>query len=404
MPHPIRYRTLEKNIESWFPKKIGKTPLILASVIGFYMFGWGFVSPVLGIYLDLITQNNTSTGLLFSILPLIGIIFSIPVGRLTDFVNKTKLFITGCASYLFVVLGYLMSWLYPEAIVLTRILHGFLMLVVWISFDSLLRSITKKVSSVFSICIFSQKIGYILGAILLSFLFYFGILEVDNIYLSFFILFGVLALIVIVSPILFGFSNVFKFGTAGEIFETLKNKKITLKEFKEIKNLKRNAHAMFILNFGIIMFTTSISLFFPIMIFKTGFPIWMIILIALVPESLFGNFKSLVFLIGIMAIGGILLSQSDGMLSFIVFYSVCIGSHILLGPIINSIVSMKIKKEFYGEVTGGLSAFGKAGGFVGALGTGYLADVYSYGVSFIIMSVGLIIISGFSLWLLKSKG
>ncbi|MCD6227707.1 MFS transporter [Candidatus Micrarchaeota archaeon] len=400
------YRCHLIQIKNLFAKGVEKRAVNISLLIGIYIMGWSFINPLFGIYLSLITESNTAVGLIFSILPLLGIIFALPMGKLADRVNKVKLLTLGFAGYMFVVIGYLYSWLNHTIVVITRVIHGLLMLVVWISAEALLRSSTKKIETAFSSYFFIQKVMYVIGGLLLITLLYLNIITLDNLYSIFIILFFFILLVSILTPIVLGISNLSKDNLFKGVYNVIEEDGFVVTEIKDIMKFGKDVHSMLIIRFAMTMFFTAISLFFPIMIYKMNFSLWEIVLISLVPQTFFiflpkipnladkyGDWPLLLTLILISSMAGICIAFSDSIISFLIFYTICSGGILLSSPIINNIVTTNISKKHYGEVTGGLTLFNKTGALFGAAISGYLCDAFSYDLNFIVFSIALALIT-----------
>lgn len=393
-------------IKKILPKKVGKKTVLISLFMGIYMLGWSFVTPLFSIYLDLITDSNTSVGLIFTILPLLGMFFALPIGRLVDKLSKIKLLTLGLLGYLFVTLGYMYSWFDHTLIVISRILHSILVLVVWISAESFLKVSTRNIETAFSFYSFLQKALYLFGGGVLVLLLYTGFINLDNIYLVFLILFFIILFLSFLVPMVFGISHLLRLNLWKEIRDVIEKDGVVITEIKDLLKYGNNAHSMFIIQFTQSMFVTGLQIFFPIMIFKMNFPLWQIVVISLLPQISFillpkipelakklGDGFMLMLLALIGGISGMMIALSTDLTSFLIFYTFAIGSVLLSAPIINNIVTTNIPRSHYGELTGGLTVANKLGALVGGLMCGYISDLFSYETSFVAFSITLIIVS-----------
>lgn len=397
-------------IKKILPEYIEKKTLIISVIMGFYILGWSFGTPLFGIYMYHIIGSNSFVGIIFSLLPLMGIIFSLPIGKLADRVNKAKLLYMGFFAYILVSLGYIYSWIDHSFIIITRVVHGVVVLVVWIAAESLLRISTKKTEVAFCVYHFIQKGMYVLGGIFLVILLYFELITISNLYMIFVFLFLFLIVTALLTPVLLKISNVFKNHLAKGVFEVVEKDHFIVSEIKDILKFDVNVRSMMIMSFAFTMFTTSLALFFPIMVYQMNFALWQIILVMLMPEILFillpqvprfvkkfGDTRMLTFFVIIAVASGLCIAFAKDLFPFLCFYTLAIGAHNLAVPIINNIITYKIKKSDYGEITGAITMSNKTGGLIGAIGTGILADIFSYSFSFILFSIILFVIAFISI-------
>ncbi len=405
------------NIKKIIPEKLGNKAILISLIMGFYMLGWGFVNPIFSIYLNQIISSNILVGLVFGLNALLGIVLSLPIGRLIDRVNKIKLLTLSLLAYMFIVFGYIVSWFNHSVIFIVRILHGVMILFVWITSEAILRHSSKDIEHAFSFYLFTQKFMTVVGGIGLISLLYFQIITIENLFLTFLFLLALIISAAMLTPFFFATKQIWNNNLIGKSCKLIRKDRFMLNEIRDISQFGRNVHMMMIIRFVQDMFVTAIAIFFPIMIFKLNYPLWQIVGIALIPELLFillpripklarkyGDLKLLTILTITAGGAGIGITLFENLIGFIILYSICIGSIFLSSPIINKLITKNVNKKDYGELTGGLTLASKVGILIGGIGAGYLADVATYEITFITFSVTLIIISLVTLLYYKIKG
>ncbi|MBN2066981.1 MAG: MFS transporter [Candidatus Diapherotrites archaeon] len=137
-----------------------------------YMLAWGIIDPFFSIFVNSIVNNYLVTGLLYSLVFLVGITLSIPVGGLAGRVSKIKYSIVSLLSYPFIGLLYFsVAFLQPFhsiiALFFARLFHSISVLF-WIMVEGFIREKSPKgeTSAVFGLYVTFCNLSYVVAPLL----------------------------------------------------------------------------------------------------------------------------------------------------------------------------------------------------------------------------------------------
>ena len=250
------YHFLEK-------KKVIERMLPISLVMLFMTFGEGIIAPIFSIFINSITNDLFQTGMILSIIGIVGIITSIPFGVITDKYNLKRIIqwtlFAGVLSPLFYLMAYDFNTLFLARVYFS-VVNSMLWCVLW-TYTFRIVDDEEKASEM-SIPILFMHTGAALSPVIG------GLIAIISFALPFYVLsgsfFGAFILATFILPKTDTEKNVNSFGYVIKkdfkfLFEILKKYKVTI--------------AMIVLTYAIF---SSISGFLPILLEQEGFNYTMI--------------------------------------------------------------------------------------------------------------------------------
>lgn len=132
-----------------------------------YLLGWGMVSPIFNIRINEVTGSLSLSGIIFSLVGLVGIFSDPVVGLFCDRYNIKRMMQVALILYTGVFVFYVFSNSF-ELLFVTRLLHAFSLSLLWVGGWTLTRALTKGRYAQEEISAWStvQNLAYIIGPIL----------------------------------------------------------------------------------------------------------------------------------------------------------------------------------------------------------------------------------------------
>jgi len=151
-----------------FPGELAKLPKsvkIISLVVFIYYLGWGIAEPFLPIYFKQIFENYTSVGFVTGLLYILSLLWTLPIGDLTDKISKKKFI--GLILFLYAPIGPLLLVLKNFFdFVLFRVYHSFLASSLWTCSEAYVREHSPKNKTAEAIGLFDTSSNISLNMLL----------------------------------------------------------------------------------------------------------------------------------------------------------------------------------------------------------------------------------------------
>jgi len=391
---------------------LGKVPKDVKTLIFgmfIYMIGWGIVDPFMSIIIHNITKSYTLAGFFYGLLFFVGVVFAIPVGDLSDKVNKIRYIVLSMSVYpvitlLYFAVSFVEASLSLALLFIARLLHGGASLL-WIPMEGFVRSKSPRdeTSATFGLFMTFNKLTYVIAPLfLIPIVWFFGI-SLENIHW--------LLLLLIPFPIIsvFFISKIWCEGLSIRkgVREVIVKDGIFKKEFHDLKKLGFVGY--FSLLIGFFMRSIEAVVLFLIPLYARSLNL------GLVEISILFSLISLPYLfsfflaeladsfgkINLISIGFVAASIAMIAIAFYsrvpgVFFIACIFLGLILAllqPAVNGLITDITPRVNDGEMTGMLKAVLKVGAFVSAITLGFLSDAFSLQFPFLVFAVLLLAMS-----------
>ena len=158
-----------------FPKEVSKLPRhikIVSLLVFIYYLGWGFIDPFFSIYIKSKLGSYAAVGYIAGALPLLSILWSIPVGKLVDIMSKQR--IIKIILVLYLPMSYIILALQTAMhFLLFRAYHAFISVSLWNALEAYVREHSPKKRVVEAMGLFDSAYSFaaIIGAVIAGFLF-----------------------------------------------------------------------------------------------------------------------------------------------------------------------------------------------------------------------------------------
>lgn len=367
-----------------------------------YMIGWGIVDPFMSIIIHNITKSYSLAGFFYGLLFATGLVFAIPVGDLSDKVNKIKYAVTSMAAYpviglVYFSLAFLSGTLSLVMLFIARLLHGIASLM-WIPIDGFVRENSPKgeTSATFGLFMTFTKLSYVIAPVfVIPIVFFFG-LRLENLHwlLLALVPFPIVA-VLLISRIKDSGKSIGK-----GMKDVIVKDGIFKKEFRDLKKIGFVGYFALLMGFFMRSIEAVIIFLIPLYAISLNF--------SLIEVSLLFAFISLPYLfsfflaeaadsfgkVNVITAGFALAALT--LIAIALFSSVsitlfaaalCLGFILaLLQPAVNGLITDITPRVQDGEMTGMLQAVLKLSGFVSALALGVLSDVFNLRFPFIVFA------------------
>lgn len=380
--------------------------VILATSV--HMIAWGAILPYFPIYLNSIVNSYALVGLVFGIFSLINILFSIPVGDLSDKVKKPLLIVVALLNYP------LMGMLYAYSttvlhLVAVRIWNGFAGLFVWIPTESYLRknSPRTETAGVFGLYGSVKNLAMVIGAaISIPLVMLFGL---NPLFLL------LIPLPIIAAAILMPVEDYGKGFNSG-IGDVLKKDGLYKKELKDFARIGFNGFSLMAFSFFILVVYNLLLVYMPLFAAELKLDLVGIALLFILMYSpyllsfVFAEFadrynKPKILAFGFLIGAVILVLMSFVQSASILFFALALAVSLviaLVGPIIGGMLTEITPKGKSGEITGMQFSVMAAGEFTGAFAMGIIAQYFGIRMPFIIVGAILLLL-GFWAFSLRNR-
>ncbi|MBD3312732.1 MFS transporter [archaeon] len=364
-----------------------------------YLLGWGFVSPIFNIRVNDVTGSLSLSGIIFSLVGLVGVFSDPLVGLFCDRYNIKKMIQFSLVLYSIVFLMYSIAGSF-EFLFITRLMHAFALSLLWTSGWTLTRRLTKGRYAQEEISAWSsvQNMAYILGPII-----------------------GGLIITI------YSWQSVFYLGSVFSIISLLYftfKVKMPVNHNSCPKTFKEQWHSFFkdpsvayrliALNLVLFIASTSFYSFLPIHLVDTGVSIeGVAIILALsttVPYILFpivigvvadnyGRKIPTLFGLLFMALGLIFFTWINTFTQFLFYTFVIYTGVVFIQMSINAELNDMVSEKEVGGFTGIFEGFKDFGILIGPLVVGFISAVTSITFSFLILGAvctcSIIVLKGF---------
>lgn len=357
-----------------------------------YTLAWGVLEPLQALYFGSFTSNYLGVGIIFALFNIVLLLLALPVGALSDRVKATKLMSIGLLLYPAIGAFYYTATSIVNLSV-TRLLNGFGATLVWISGESYIRKESPKNKGAETFGLYSTAVNFaiVIGALCGAFLVLF--FSIKELFLLLFPIPVIAAIIVLrINPlqkkektVISGMEDVIEKDALGA---------------KEVNDFFKAGIASFyclIMTFFGGFYYYLLLVFIPLTAKHINMGISEILLLyALVhiPFLLGFLFSEISDRIGkarMIMLGLLIASVSLGLVFFSaeslpLFITLCFFFGLSLsitGPAINGLITDLTPKNESGSVTGLVNAAYYAGGAIGPLTFGALADAFGLIPSFV---------------------
>ena len=357
---------------------------------------WGFIDPYFSMYLDDFADNYSGVGYLISIMNLVAFVAAIPLLRLADRVQDTKIMRDGEILYLLTALFYILgAWTdFIFFLIFGLIFNGVALTLVMVGAEAYIRKHCRKSqeSKTFGFYTALSYLGWVIGMVAGAFLVqYYGIR-----YMFFFLLPSIILGILILRKIHEGglsslFSGFRKYFHRRQDLEIIMN---------DIKNLnRRSVFVLFLSIFDgvIVMFSYIFVPLFALTLDLTMGQVALLMAVMYLPfvfsfmiteatdrMSRMNVIASGLFIGGIAFIG---LSFIIQQLWIVVLAAMNSLSLAIIRPAYNGMLTHLTPRRMLGEVSGLSKIAMRVGYVIGPIFTGIIADRFGLQVAFFCIAI-----------------